>query len=564
MCSVYPRSHDTYAWNAVDVRASDGSLQHGRVINALNNGLIVDFECPGRNAAFVNPDLVAVRASCHSLGYTFDGTLDSAWHFNNAAFPPGDDEPRVEILARTSADRPWTWHATEPLYSQLFWQRYVFVEMQLDAGVKRRLMRAQPVRLPESADAPDSSEGRIGMYAFVTRAFMLPEDYWGGECVSAALWDAWKQAVEASEYAVWPVCLMGRTLVYLQELIKSPLEDEHLRLITEARNRLTQVPCESLPLYKPSGVVDALDGAGQMEMFCALPAAIFRQILDMLDSVHRAQCCRVCPLWDSLIGTEQRVIWVSFSHQRLVDEDGIATTPNETEWYRSAYLVGMCLWKCLTSITKIIIMGNASHQQPDNAALSDCFDLIDSVLIEQDLDENNNITVIVNKFYWDLGNCLDEDMHGAAAAVARVVWKDGTFSGPGEHFRHESIKYAVSCLSAEPVDVDGEPVRVHMNLSDVLERGLTVDCREARLQLKDWLADVASQEPESSDRQRIDTVLISCQESDPRVVSKFGKMQWSVDTVQGQDLDKLTKLTLCALQREMIRGNCTQCDSASS
>ncbi|XP_055352981.1 uncharacterized protein LOC129598918 [Paramacrobiotus metropolitanus] len=556
MCSVYPRSHDIYAWNAVDVRASDGTLQHGRVINVLHNGLVVDFDCPGRRAELVNPELVPVHYSRRPSGHTFDGTIDSAWHFDNAVFPGGDEKPSVEVLARTSAASPWTWHSAVPLYRNLFCGRYIFVDMQLDKGIVRRLMRAHSVRLAESANAPISSRD-IGIYDFVTRACTPPADYWGGDCVTAPLWDAWKEAVEASKYEFWPVCVMGRTLVYLLEVLEPPLEDEQLeKLMADARSRLQQ---QSYQLPAPFEPPPDVEGRHQAEVLSLLPAEILRQVLDMLDTVQRAQCRRVCALWSDLIGTDERVIWVSFSHQRLIDRDGIATTPNEAEWCRSAYLVGMCLWKCLRRTPQTIIISNASQQHPNHSPLGNCFDLIDS--IQHELDPEEPVTVIVYKFHWDLGTGLDEDLHAAASAVyGCMVWKDGTFSGPGEHFRREPIKYGVTYESGETLDVDGDPVPVHLYLSNLLEKGLTLDCRETRLQLKDWFADVAQQEAGSVDRQRIDTIMGSCQENDPRVIVKFGRMQWTVDTVQGEELDKLTKLTLCALQREMVRGRGAQSD----
>ncbi|XP_055356538.1 uncharacterized protein LOC129601698 [Paramacrobiotus metropolitanus] len=427
----------------------------------------------------------------------------------------------------------------------MYWQRYVFVAMEGPEGAGlKRLMRAHPVRLftPEAAEPA----GAAGTLDFVTRARTLPAAYWGGGPVSAARWEAWKEAVQASEHAFWPVCLMGATLVYLQELRGTPLLDQHLEeLRMQANSKLQASPCPLLFVSVPASAALA-DDDGQGSALPCLPAEVQRAVLDMLDSVQRAQCRRVCPLWDALIGTEWRVIWVSFAHQRLVDADGKATTPDEAGWQRSAYLVGMCLWKCLRETTQTIVISNAVQQWQNNG-LGDCLDLLDWLLREQEWDDD--VRVVMQRFHWELDGPLTDELHAAAAAVERVVWLKGTFSGPVEHFRRVPVPLCYSHVDDE--DDDEEELPVHADLSHLLEAYLAEPEGEERARLLQWLRDAAEQPADSADRQRIDKILHYCQEQDPRVLAKYGDVAWTVDALQADQLGRLTKLTLCALQREM-------------
>ncbi|XP_055350313.1 uncharacterized protein LOC129596931 [Paramacrobiotus metropolitanus] len=564
--SIYNRPDAIFTWNAVDVQGSDGSGEYGRVINALNGGLVVDFDCPGRRAELVDPSTFHVWRSRRPPGHTFSGSLQSADAFEGAVFLQRYPE-EVEVLARETADRPWTWHAATPLYLQMFWKRYIFLEMQLsetEGGVKvKRLLRAHPVRLlgpglPEAAEV-------VGKGDFVTRSRALPANYWGGGPVSAALWEAWKEAVQASELAFWPVSLVGDTLVYLQELLETPLLDGHLEeLLVQATKKL-QPPPPTLPAV--------METASEETRMSVLPVEVLRDVLDMLDTVQRVKCRRVWALWDAVVGTEWRVIWVSFAHQRLVDAAGKATTAEEAAWQRSAYLVGMCLWKCLTEDTETIIVTNAV-QQRHNTGLEDCFSLVSNLLHDLQVDDDPDPTMIIHNFHWELYDVMMEDVHGAAAAlehfhgdmddvldedqlhaaaaaVERVVWVDGTFGGPVEHFRREPVRYAVSYRCAEAVDVygSGEPDYWHLHLRAVLETDLpSAETPDGERMLADWLSQAAA----SPDCRRVDRIVRLCQEEDPRVLVQYGNVPWQVEDVQGTaGVRKLTRLARCALQREM-------------
>ncbi|XP_055353176.1 uncharacterized protein LOC129599064 isoform X2 [Paramacrobiotus metropolitanus] len=79
------------AWNAVDVQV-DGQLQHGRVINMVDGGLIVDFGCHAQHSQFV--EYGRIFRWSPSFGNSGEGTFWMA----------------VSVLLRRPTDGAWIWH----------------------------------------------------------------------------------------------------------------------------------------------------------------------------------------------------------------------------------------------------------------------------------------------------------------------------------------------------------------------------------------------------------------------------------------------------------------------
>ncbi|XP_055355175.1 uncharacterized protein LOC129600657 [Paramacrobiotus metropolitanus] len=89
-------------------------------------------------------------------------------------------------------------------------------------------MRAHPLRLRLAACQGEFCT--VSRCKFITYGQQLPAGYWGSEPVSAPLWDAWKEAVKASQHDVWPVCVLGGIVVFLQIRADPPLQMKDLVL----------------------------------------------------------------------------------------------------------------------------------------------------------------------------------------------------------------------------------------------------------------------------------------------------------------------------------------------
>ncbi|XP_055356540.1 uncharacterized protein LOC129601700 [Paramacrobiotus metropolitanus] len=559
MSHIYNRPDDIYAWNAVDVQDErTGLLQHGRVVNAVSNGLIVDLDCEGRRAELLPHSAVF---HCHRrVNTTF--YEDSPWGFHRDISEIR--RQRVEVLAREQANRPWTWYPAEIIYPRLFWQRYVFLAIQLgESRVIRQMMRAHPVRLRDRHTSSFEREIRaIVPASFVAQGQPLPADYWGvrDEPVAAPLWEAWKEAVSASQHGIWPVCVLGKMVVFLQGTKEKdsslPLQPEQMEeLMSAAKQRLAQ---RSVAAPTPSPSVQRPCSPPEHEALPGLPAEIWEEILHLLDSAQRAQCRRVCPLWNELLQQPGQDVLVSFAHQRGLDKSGRVNTPHETEWRRSAYMVGLSLWQCVGAGTQRIIIRNASHRAYCNQALPDCLRLIECIHEGLQPPTGKALTLILHKCHWDVGNLRENRLECSVPGV-KVIWKDCSFSGPSRHFCRQPIAYGVSAAHAQGTAA-----------FRVLAASLP-DPGEAELaRLSRWLADAASEGADPDLRQRIDRVLSSCQtwynDADCYLEDSIDEFDVehtfvTLEEVQQQGLAGLSKLTLCALQREMDMGDQPQPDS---
>ncbi|XP_055330341.1 uncharacterized protein LOC129582757 [Paramacrobiotus metropolitanus] len=554
MCTIYNRPEEIYAWNAVDVRDSSGVMHHGRIINVVSNGLIVDFACPGRRA-----DLVEYSTAFRCLRNVYitltDDNACALQHYIAVERYQEADPQNVElqVLARVDANHPWTWYPVELIYPRLFWQRYLFVEIRLGEGrVVRQMIRAHSVRWRLVHPIPSEKACVIEPYMFVACGLPLPADYWGGEPVAAPLWDAWKEAVEASQHAVWPVCVIGGMVVFLHCLIGCPLTLQTTdldQLLSEAKRRVAQQSVAAMTPPQPSCAPP------QYEPLPVLPAAVVDHIFHLLDSAQRARCRRVCSLWNGLLEHPNKEVIVGFSHQRCVDERGKAITPHEAEWQRSAYMVGLSLWRCVTARTERIVISNATYQSDVNEGLADCLRLIEYIHMELP-PSGTTLTLIVHKFHWNVRNWRNSGLD-CLVPMVRVIWRDCTFSGPGEHFQWQPIVYGVS--RTRDATRSGRDV----GLFGVVEASLP-ELGEDAARVWNWIADADCEGADPGHRERIFQVLEDCQSwhdirdfyPDDSITLGDG----TLEVLRKYRLAGLSKLTQCGLQREMVRGQPARAD----
>ncbi|XP_055349882.1 uncharacterized protein LOC129596581 [Paramacrobiotus metropolitanus] len=280
--------HNVCGWNTVNVLV-DGLLQHGRVINIVDTGLIVDFGCATQCAQFVA-----------------SGRIFHSEYFDNRP-DAGDDA--VQVLLRPHPTAPWTWYPGKILalggYSTRDCDAH-FVEVTLPYGTIRELLPCFQVRRPPT-DA-EYQEGRVEKNDFLIRCCPLPAAYWsdGVPAVHERF-----QAGLSRRYDVLCTVVLSQALLYLQCKLDTPLTIQQVEdVYGEAKNGTPEI-C-SAGLWSPMINASILKGR-----FSCLyedveiprpspPLAIhlWVEIFQTLDSIERVRCRRVCPLWNTLLTTD--------------------------------------------------------------------------------------------------------------------------------------------------------------------------------------------------------------------------------------------------------------------
>ncbi|XP_055356831.1 uncharacterized protein LOC129601912 isoform X2 [Paramacrobiotus metropolitanus] len=438
----------------------------------------------------------------------------------------------MQVLARSSPNHPWEWHAATLMGGSLFWHRYCIVVIHLDGRVLRRWIRAHALRFEPYFEP--AARADVKKNGFAKRTVALPDEYVGEDLLDTPLWNA---LIEVTKDCVFPVGLRDGSLVYVQDAKDKPLQAGHLKtLFGSANNKLVE------QFYSHTVLVPALGPQNQPDHLPVLPSEIHMEILRMLDSVQRQQCRRVCWMWNRIIQRENsgREIWVSFSHQRLLEgSPRTATVPDEAAWRRSAYLLGRCLWKFRTADVDTIIISRATEQQDDNGVLSDTLRLINLAWRRR---PSTGRTLILHQFHWD----LDFALHAEMQHVERLVWKNCTFSDP--RFGHFSRQPVLNLVGQQDVD-EGRQGK-GMDVYGALQASLPEVSADEMAQLYQWMEEARERPCGMTPMNKIVGFYMYNDPQGHWARNIAGGMAVILHT---HGLAKLTRLTLHALLREMQR-----------
>ncbi|XP_055344481.1 uncharacterized protein LOC129592461 [Paramacrobiotus metropolitanus] len=316
---------DTSAWNAVDVLLDDGQLQHGRVINVVEGGLMIDFQCPAQRSHFVE------------YGRLFRCIPNE---------PFWQEIEQVQVLLRRHPDGAWIWYPGRvlPLAVQEY-SRAEWIEMQLPHGsVNELLLRAQG-RLPPT-DA-ELREQAVAEKDFVIRSCPLPTTYWSE--VSRVLRQIFQEELNQRHHVLC-TSLLSQALLYLQSRSAVPLTVEQVEATYHKARKDVESGCLSWTAQRilRQNSVDAdrekRKRPAHRGARLPLPVELQLEIFQSLDSVERIRCRRVCSLWNCLLTTDAYFPDVHVSGRCYDEHTG------EMHW------VLACLLKCPSPASKVVII----------------------------------------------------------------------------------------------------------------------------------------------------------------------------------------------------------------
>ncbi|XP_055356590.1 uncharacterized protein LOC129601740 isoform X2 [Paramacrobiotus metropolitanus] len=283
--------HSVCAWNAVDVLI-DGQLQHGRVINVAEKGLIIDFECPSRRSQLVKYGNTRMFR-CHKQ---YERPIEFA-----------------QVLLRRHPDGAWIWYWGKIVpvdsYSSADFE---YLDVERPYGTVRELVPREQIRSPLSCAI--EAQLRVKAGDFVVRSSPLPFAY-------RSLSNDWH--------------LLGQA-------VHGELARRHGLLFTGVNTM-----CRSSTFYTTQNEAGKSQPPLEEVVKMRLPPVLLVKIFQSLDSIGRVRCRRVCQVWNTLLTTEAHFpdVRVCGNHAEYRDfpRDGM-------------YWVAACLLKCLSSATKLAVM----------------------------------------------------------------------------------------------------------------------------------------------------------------------------------------------------------------
>ncbi|XP_055354699.1 uncharacterized protein LOC129600260 [Paramacrobiotus metropolitanus] len=339
-CRMLEYRGRVFTWNAVDVLV-DGLLQHGKIVNLAEGGLIIDFECIAQRSQFV------------AFGPVF--RCDDEPRYWDI---PKDGQP-MQVLLRQHPDAPWTWYPgkTVPLDGYCF-REAAFVQVQLPHGTVEELIGRKQVR-PALRGGNYEDLRRVAPHDFVIRACPLPVGYWSE--ASPQLEKILKSGVN-ERYRVLCTTVLSQTLCYLQ----GPSAPHHITLTPGqlqeqcdiAKQELASDGSISAPLG--TGCLGATFTARKKRKVAArrrclpLPTELLLEVFQALDSIERFRCRRVCYVWNSILTTA-----AYFPDARV----SASTNYDKNHSWEGIYWVQACLLKCLTNATKIAVISNLDERE---------------------------------------------------------------------------------------------------------------------------------------------------------------------------------------------------------
>ncbi|XP_055349933.1 uncharacterized protein LOC129596626 [Paramacrobiotus metropolitanus] len=330
--------YDVLAWNAVDVRLKNGQMQHGRVINVADGGLIIDFNCPGQREQFVKyKRIFQWTSSCDCLE------------------EHGGGKP-VSVLLRRPVDGAWIWYIGKDISigddndSRM---EVALVQAETPHGTVTELVPTRQVRAPQRNKRSEFE--RVKKTDFVIRRCVLSDaQLCAFHQLGPTLQCVREQAIaRPARYHG----LLGHTLYYLQNSWYTPLTPE------EVDNDCNDARSEKDGGYSRlrscwwmyrQWSVNTLsktpEAGGSHQMDLPLPPELWVTVFQSLDSIERLRCRRVSPLWNSILTTEAHFPDVRLTGcNSYYDADWHVTVKN-IFWMVSGAL------KCLNKRTKLVVI----------------------------------------------------------------------------------------------------------------------------------------------------------------------------------------------------------------
>ncbi|XP_055350849.1 uncharacterized protein LOC129597373 isoform X2 [Paramacrobiotus metropolitanus] len=539
-------------WNAVDVvRRDDAVLEYGIVINTAENGLIIDFDCPGRRSEFVGYDKIFESQKRNDYYDEYESCgpfslLDVALLRSDQAF---------QVLARASTSQPWTWHPAKFLYfDYLFQSRYAFVEVQCVSGVCRQLVNAYSVRIGPSAD--DLHQRSIGADHFRIQSYSLPDTI-DGRSNPLPLWKLCLHTLCSWPCNIYPLHLLPATLFAISGLKSKSFNSEELvRELVCAKNDMERriasgwtfnasiggwISPNDRHASKTGDPNSTPNPVDPNEALSVLPVEILENLLQYVDSYEQVKYRRVSALWNAVLTQPSnfREIRVSFlsSHTEVVFNAGT----------RRSVMVGRTLQHCLSTITQRIIITNAFEGNISND-IADCLGFLAGLSQMQRQPPKKRLTVIFNRFAWEIPWNVN----------VALDWVVKTFSSAApviEILRFTNSKYLMILgYLNEERSFSGvlnlNPSFSVLALWDLLETSVPVMDSSLTV-LSQWIQKTTVDGNPWS-RNAIKEILTTCQSNDPREGIHYRLTDWDADALRRLDICKLTKLTLYALHRLMI------------
>ncbi|XP_055354694.1 uncharacterized protein LOC129600254 [Paramacrobiotus metropolitanus] len=491
-----------FAWNAVNVLV-DGLLQHGKIVNLAEGGLIIDFECQTQRSQFVayGPVFRCDVPPCH--------------------WPPHEN---VQVLLRQHPDAPWIWYPGKsfPLDNYYFVEA-AFVQVQLPHGTVEEMVGWDQVR---SALRYRSSEDlrRVEPNDFVIRACPLPVTYWSD--ANPQLEEILKSAVNR-RYRVLCTAVLSQTLLYLQGQYGTALTSEQLQGEYDLAKQ-EQATGGSLPAHPLTDC--ELDTASKKrevaeELRCLpLPTELLLEVFQALDSIGRIRCRRVCHVWNSIL-----INAAFFPDVRVSGQAGYY----EKDGSRSgAYWMLACLLKCLTSAIKMALI--SSLYRKGFALLAAPFRRV--------FNESRQIPVVVwHKCELDKAYEGVTDLIGRLAdrmwkcSCARMMWSNCCIDYDGRVVTVAHHTFTIGSRADANVQM--------WNLFEYLQAAKKPFDVQA---LSGWVADCLAHQR----RDEIDKVvwhMNEYQSPDPRPTTQYRGVKWTVANISDLDVSKLSRLTTAFL-----------------
>ncbi|XP_055354686.1 uncharacterized protein LOC129600248 [Paramacrobiotus metropolitanus] len=272
----------TCSWNSVDVLV-DGLLQHGKIVNLAEGGLIIDFGCAAQRSHFIAYGTVfRCQSRVASLG---------AWQALQ-----GD----LQVLLRPRQNAAMSWYPGKVARGCVF-GKTAFVQVQLPHGTVEEVVRWEQVR-PALPEGGYELLRMVMPNEFVIRACRLPVAYWSE--ATPQLGEILQCRVN-QRYKVLCTAVLSQTLLYLQAHEHVPLTAEQLQEQCDAAKK-TQAGVGSLPALqsRTCSARKTRKTAANCRLSLPLPPELLVAIFQTLDSVERVRCRRVCAAWNTLLTTE--------------------------------------------------------------------------------------------------------------------------------------------------------------------------------------------------------------------------------------------------------------------
>ncbi|XP_055353177.1 uncharacterized protein LOC129599065 [Paramacrobiotus metropolitanus] len=495
---------DVTAWNAVDVLV-DGLLQHGRVVNVAEGGLIVDFGSAARRAEFVQ------------YGNIFHAKCRDSWK---------DD---VLVLLRSHPNDVWKWYPGK-VVSLGDYDNYdgaECVDVQLPHGTVRELVREAQLRLPPT-DKDLAGAEHVKPGDFIIRSCQLPGANWSG-----MLGEIFKCQLNASIHNAVCTSLQAGSFLYLQRPTDRLLKTKDMKPLYDSAWKENDRGCSlsTQEWIRRHGTLSTpqekrTSGKGRS---LPLPVALLVEVFQSLDSIERIRCRRVCSLWNHLLTTE-----TNFPDVRV---DGRQASFYNAEFNGAdVYWVVSCLLKCLNSAAKMTVIVQLKS--------ADCARL--AALIRHLLGEQRLPTLVFCECLF--GESYDETMEQLANGV--VVMAQSFVSYDRMVLKNcmvfDCVLLGILVTQHSFRIQSSEAMR--MEVWDVVENGLNVRDRQA---LVERIADGFKNKRNEQIDRNIVNALNYYQSVDPRPATEYRGRKWTAASISDLDVSKLTALTAVAFIQSM-------------